>query len=55
MIRGLWDWQAESIIEVKIGNADADSYKYDPMEMLLAWWETIKKDKHGKHCNNKWK
>ena len=47
MIRGLWDRQAESIIEVKIGNADAYSY--------VAWWETIKKDKHGKHCNNKWK
>ena len=22
------------------------------MAALLAWWETIKKDKHGKHCHD---
>ena len=49
MIRGLWDRQADAIIDVKLGNADADSYKYEPITALLAWWETTKKDKHDKH------
>ena len=52
IIRGLWDQQAEAIIDVKLGDADTDSYKYYPMISLLTWCETIKKDKHGKHCNN---
>ena len=51
MIQGLWDVQVKSIIEVKLGGADADYYKYEPMEALLYWWETIKKYKHSKHCN----
>ena len=29
MIQGLWDIQVEAIIDVKIGDADADSYKYE--------------------------
>ena len=52
MIRGLWDLQVESIIDVKLGNADTDSYKYEPMAALLDWWETINKYKHGKYCND---
>ena len=51
MIRGLLDWQVKSINDVKLGNADTDSYKYEPMEVLLDKWGTIKKDKHGKHCD----
>ena len=51
MVRGLWDRQVDTIIDVKIGDADADSYKYEPMAALLSRWETIKKDKHGKHCH----
>ena len=35
MIRGLWDQQSNSIIDVKLNNADADSYKHDPMAALL--------------------
>ena len=38
MIRGFWDRQAEAIIDVKLGDADADSYKYEPMTALLAQW-----------------
>ena len=49
MIRGLWDQEVEAIIDVKIGNVDTDSYKYEQMTALLARWETIKKGKHGKH------
>ena len=55
MIQGLWDRQVEAIIDVKLGDADADSYKYEPMSALLAGWETIKNNKHGKHCNNQQK
>ena len=52
MIQGLWDWQVEATIDVKLGNDDRDSYKYEPMAALLDRWETIKKDKHGKHYND---
>ena len=52
MIRGLWYQQADSIIDVKLDDAETDSYKYEPMAACLALWETIKKDNHGKHCNN---
>ena len=38
MVRGLWDRQVDAIIDVKIGDADADSYKYEPMTALLARW-----------------
>ena len=55
MIWGLWDQQLEATIDVKLSDADADSYKYEPMGALLARWETIKNDKHGKHCHNKQK
>ena len=52
VIQVLWDRQAESIIDVKLGNADADSYNYEPMTALLDWRETRKKNKHGKDCHN---
>ena len=52
MVRSLWDRHADAIIDVKPGIADAYPYKFDPMAELLAWWETINKDKYGKHCNN---
>ena len=38
MIRGLWDCQFEAIIDVKLGDTDADSYKYEPMVALKARW-----------------
>ena len=55
MVQGLWDRQVNAIIDVKLGDADADSYKYEPMTALLAWWEMTKKDKTGKHCHDQWK
>ena len=55
MIQGLWDCQVDSIIDVKLGDADTDIYKYKPTTALLARWEKIKKDKHGKHCHNQQK
>ena len=55
MIYGLWDRQVEAIIDIKIGNADADSYKYEPMAALLNQGGTMKKHNHGNHCNNQQK
>ena len=55
IIRGLWDRQTDAIINVKLGDSDTDTYKFEPMETLLDFWEKINKDKHGKHCHDKWK
>ena len=43
MIRYLWDRQVDAIIDVKLRDADADTYKYEPMTSLLYRWEKIKK------------
>ena len=37
MIQGLWDRQVDTTTDENFGDADADYYKYDPMEALLAW------------------
>ena len=52
MIRVLWYSQLDTIIDIKLGDSDAETYKHDPMPTLLARWEKIKTDKHGKHRNN---
>ena len=44
--------QVDVIIDIKLGDAYADTYKHEPMTSLLARWENIKKYKHGKHCHN---
>ena len=49
MIQTLWYWQVEAVIYVRLGDTDADPYKYDPMVALLSRWEKIKKYKHGKN------
>ena len=36
MIQDLWDRQVDAIIDVKLGENDADTYKYEPMSSLLA-------------------
>ena len=35
MVLGLWDRQVDAIIDVKIGDTEADSYKYKPIIALL--------------------
>ena len=52
MVQGLWDHQVDAIIDAKLGDTESDSYKYEPMTALLARWETIKNDKHGKHYHD---
>ena len=39
MIQGLWDCQVDAIIEVKLGDSDADTYKYESMTPFLGRWE----------------
>ena len=55
MVRGLWYRQVDAIIDVKLGDADADTNKYELMTAVLAKWETIKKYKHGKYCHDQQK
>ena len=55
LIWGLWEQQTDAIIDVKIGNDDTNTYKFDPMDNILDCWEEKNKDTHGKHCNEKWK
>ena len=38
MILFLGDQKVETIIDVKLGDADTDYYKNEPMAELLAWW-----------------
>ena len=38
MVQGLWYLQFDDIIDVKLGDADAYSYKYEPMTAHLARW-----------------
>ena len=38
LIRVLWYQQAYSIIDFKLDITYANSYKYEPMADLLAWW-----------------
>ena len=49
MIRGLWERQTDTIINVKLGDAVAGTYIFQPMAALLDRWDKIKKYKHGKH------
>ena len=51
MIQGLWDWQTDTTIDVKIDDDDADYYRFEPMAELLDQWKKIKKYKHGMHCH----
>ena len=49
LIRVLWKIQTGAIIGVRFGDADADTYKYEPMDKLLDCWVNQNMDKHNKH------
>ena len=38
IIQGLWDRKTDTIIYVKLGDADADTYRFEPMLTLLDRW-----------------
>ena len=52
MVQGLCYCQVNTIIEIRLGDTDTDSYKYEPMAALLARREMTKKDKHVNHYHN---
>ena len=37
LIRGLWERWADAIIDVKLGDADAETYRFELMVVLLDW------------------
>ena len=51
LIRGLWEIQNDVIIDVRFGDADMDTYKYDPMDKLLIIWDKENKDNHGNNLH----
>ena len=55
IIQGLWDRKTDTIIYVKLGDADADTYRFEPMLTLLDWWEKMKTDNHGNHYHKQQK
>ena len=52
--QGLWKIWSYIIIDIRFGDADADTYKNKPMDKPLDLWEKQKKDKHGNHCHEQW-
>ena len=46
-IQGLWEIQMESIIDVRFGDSDTDTWKTDRMGKLLDQWAKIKKERLG--------
>ena len=38
MIRGLWGQQTDAIIDVTLGDADADSYRFETISAHLDCW-----------------
>ena len=52
---GLWDRHTDAIIDVKLGDADTESYRFETMVGLLYQWDNINKDNHGNHLHNQLK
>ena len=48
----LWDRKTDTIIDVKLGDADVGTYRFEWIENILALWEKMKKDKQSKNCHN---
>ena len=46
IIWDLWDRHNYSIIDVKLGDADAYTYRFEPIAVHLDQWDKIKKYKH---------
>ena len=55
MILVLWGQHTDVIIYVKLGNADADTYRFEPMDKILDCWKKMKKGKHGSHYHEQQK
>ena len=51
LIRVLWEIQTDAIIGVIFGDSDAETYRKEPMDKLLACLEKEKKYKNGKNLH----
>ena len=49
-IWGLWESHTEAIINVRFGDADAETWRSVRVEKFLAGWEKTNKDKHDQAC-----
>ena len=52
LIWSLWEIQTDTITYVRFLDMDADTYRNEPKEKLLAQWEKEKKEKHGNKCHD---
>ena len=55
LIWGLCGRHTGTIIDIKLGNDDADTYMFEPMVTLLEWWEKTKTYNHGNHYHKQQK
>ena len=55
LIQGLWEVQTDAIIDVIFDDADIYTYRYEPMDKILDFWEKENKDKHGKKYHDQQK
>ena len=51
LVRGLRHRQTDSIIDIKMGNNDGDTYRLYTKAKLLDQWDKRNKDKHGNHVH----
>ena len=51
IILGLCERQTDAIIDIKLGDADAETYRYEPTHKLLYCWGEINKEKYVKNCH----
>ena len=51
LIQILWELHTDAMIDIKLGDTDAYTYRFEPMEKILACWEKMKKDKHSNPCH----
>ena len=47
--QGLWQIQIEVTIDVRFGDADAETWNIEGMDMIFPRWEKLRKDKHRQH------
>ena len=55
IIRGLWELQTNTIVDVIFGDANCVTYNKEPIISLLARWVKGENDKQSMHCHNQWK
>ena len=55
LIWGWWERQTNIIINIKLGDADTYTYKFDLIDNLLYLWEKQNDNNHGKNCHEQQK